>query len=232
MSAVSDFILGKKRPAFLCGKRRLLAQSWRNLLQTINNRSIANCVQRLRLVYVRAVRFTSAHLTQISRGSLNAFGPFLKLENKTLIFPETNSSGDDNQQGPQASTPQQIAELFNSYFESVFTAPSGVRTWSALFTSSHPTLNELEIPVEMVLTSLKQLDINKATGSDGIPVRLLKETAKSLRLGIFPGDWKLENIVPFSRKERELPPYFPSPCHLQSSRVPPHHSRTAWLFSR
>ena len=27
MSAVSDFILGKKRPAFLCGKRRLLAQS-------------------------------------------------------------------------------------------------------------------------------------------------------------------------------------------------------------
>ena len=215
MSAVSDFILGKKRPAFLCGKRRLLAQSWRSLLQTINNRSIANCVQRLRLVYVRAVRFTSAHLTQISRGSLNAFGPFLKLENKTLIFPETNSSGDDNQQGPQASTPQQIAELFNSYFESVFTAPSGFRTWSALFTSSHPTLNELEIPVEMVLTSLKQLDINKATGSDGIPVRLLKETAdqiapsltmlldKSLQLGIFPGDWKLENIVPFSRKERE-----------------------------
>ena len=40
-----------------------------------------------------------------------------------------------------------------------------------------PTLNELEILVEMVLTSLKQLDLNKATGSDGIPVRLLKETA-------------------------------------------------------
>ena len=108
------------------------------------------------------------------------------------------SSGDDNQQGPQASTPQQIAELFNSYFVSVFTAPSEIRTLSAPFMSSHPTLNELEIPVEMVLTSLKQLDINKATESDGIPVRLLKETAdqispsltmlfnKTLRLGIFP----------------------------------------------
>ena len=60
----------------------------------------------------------------------------------------------------------------------------------------------------MVLTSLKQLGINKATGSDGIPVRLLKEIAgqlalsltmlfnKSLRLGIFAGDWKLANIVP------------------------------------
>ena len=82
------------------------------------------------------------------------------------------SSGDDNQQGSQASTPQQIAELFNSYFVSVFTAPSEICTLSAHFTSSHPTLNELEIPVEMVLTSLKQLDINKATGSDGIPVWL------------------------------------------------------------
>ena len=66
--------------------------------------------------------------------------------------------------------------------------------------------------MEMVLTSLKQLDINKATGSDGIPVRLLKVTAdqispslamlfnKSLRLGIFPRDWKLANIVPIFKK--------------------------------
>ena len=83
------------------------------------------------------------------------FGPFFKLTNKTWTFPETKSSGDDNQQGPPASTPQQIAELFNSYFMSVFTTPSEVRTWSAPFTPSHPTLNELEIPVEMVLTSLK-----------------------------------------------------------------------------
>ena len=111
-------VQGKKLPAFLCRKMRLLAQSWRNLLQTINNRSIANCVQRPRLVYVRAVRFTSAHVTQISRGSVNAFSPFFKLKSKTRTFPETKSSGDDNQQGPQASTPQQIAELFNSYFVS------------------------------------------------------------------------------------------------------------------
>ena len=140
------------------------------------------------------------------------FWSFFKLKNKTRTFPETMSSGDDNQQGPQASTPQQIAELFNSYFVSVFTAPSEIRTLSAHFTSSHPTLNEPEIPVEMVLTSLKQLDINKATGSGRIPVRLLKETAeqispslimlfnKSLRLGIFPGDWKLANIVPIFKK--------------------------------
>ena len=167
---------------------------------------------------------------------------FFKFKNKTLIFPETKSSGDDNQQGPQASTPQQIAELFNSYFVSVFTAPSSeVRTWSALFTPSHPTLNELEIPVEMVVTSRKQLDINKATGSDGIPVRLLKETADQIAPSptmllkkIFAArhfSGRLETREYYThfreRKERlcgELLPYFPTPCHLQSSR-------TAWLFS-
>ena len=37
------------------------------------------------------------------------FWSFFKLKNKTRTFPETMSSGDDNQQGPQASTPQQIA---------------------------------------------------------------------------------------------------------------------------
>ena len=132
-------------------------------------------------------------------------------------FPETMSSGDDTQQSSQASTPQQIAELFNSYFVSVFAAPSEAHSLSVPSTPSHPTLNELEIPVGMVLTTLKQLDINKATGSDGIPVRLLKKTAdqiapsltmlfnKSLRLGIFPEDWKLANIVPiFKEGKRDL----------------------------
>ena len=124
---------------------------------------------------------------------------FFNLKNRMQIFPETMSS-------------QQIADLFNSCFVSFFTASSDVRTLSAPFTPSHPTLNEQEIPVEMVLTSLNQLDINKATGSDGIPIRLLKETAsqiapsltmllnKSLRLGIFPEEWKLTNIVPIFKK--------------------------------
>ena len=149
-----------------------------------------------------------------------------------------------------------IAELFNSYFVSVSTSPSEVHSLSEPFTPSHPTLNELEIPVEMILTTLKQLDINKAT--DGIPVCLLKETAdqiapslsmlyyKPLLLGIFPEDSTLEYSTHFQeRKKRlceELSPYLPSSCHLQSSRalcsggftelyIALHQPRTTWLFS-
>ena len=111
-----------------------------------------------------------------------------------------------------------------------------------------------------VPTSLKQLDINKATGSDGIPVRLFKETAdliassltmlfnKSLRLVIFAGDWKLANIVSFFKKgkrnivENYRPiSHFPVIskflerfvlAHLQDHISPSHQSGTAWLFSR
>ena len=94
------------------------------------------------------------------------FWSFLKLKNRLRTFPGTMNSGDDTQQSSQASTTQQIAELFNSYFASVFTAPSEVHSLRAPFTPSHPTQNELEFPVEMISTTLKQLDINKATGSD------------------------------------------------------------------
>ena len=66
--------------------------------------------------------------------------------------------------------------------------------------------------------NLIQLGVNKVTGSDGILVRQLKETAdqispyltmlfnKSLRLDIFPGDWKLANIVPifFKKGKRDF----------------------------
>ena len=126
-------------------------------------------------------------------------------------------------------------------------------TFSAPFTSSHPTLNELEIPVEMVLTFLKQLDIkcNSRAAAEGnrwpdltVPDHVIQQVLAAWH---FSG--RLESREYYThfqeRKERicgELPPYFPYPCHLQSSRalrsggstrshIPPHQSRTAWLFS-
>ena len=208
----------KKHPSLqvksstLCRKRKLLAQSWRKLLLTSNNRSIANCVQRPRLLYARAVRFTSAHLTQISRGSLNAFGPFLSSRIKRGPSLERWARARALKHQHLSRSPSCLILTLCRSSVSVFTAPLEVLTLSAPFTPSHLTLNELEFPVEMVLTSLKQLAINKATGSDGISMPLLKETAdpitpsltmvfnKSLRLGIFSGDWKLANIVSIFKK--------------------------------
>ena len=62
---------------------------------------------------------------------------------------------------------------------------------------------------------LQHLDVNKATGPDGIAPRLLKETAqqiapslsqlfnKSLACGVVPDDWKLANIVPVFKRGKK-----------------------------
>ena len=227
MSAVSDFIptkkiKGKNTPPWITSeiihalRKKEAACSKLKKSPTDHQRQKYRELRTKAKILIRESReiYFSSLDSDLARQP-KRFWSFFKFKNKTRTFHETMSSGDDNQQGPQASTPQQIAELFNSYFVSVFTAPSEIRTLSAHFTSSHPTLNELEIPVEMVLTSLKQLAINKATGSDGIPVWLLKETAdqispsltmlfnKSLRLGIFRETGNSRILYPFSRKERE-----------------------------
>ncbi|CAB3982691.1 Hypothetical predicted protein [Paramuricea clavata] len=77
-------------------------------------------------------------------------------------------------------------------------------------------VDSLILSVTEVQEILKTLDISKATGPDGIPAKLLKETAsviapslcklfnKSLRTGEMPRDWKLANMVPIYKKnERE-----------------------------
>ena len=48
--------------------------------------------------------------SDLSRQS-KRFWSFFKLKNKTRTFPEVMSSGNDNHQGSQASTPQYMAEL-------------------------------------------------------------------------------------------------------------------------
>ena len=122
----------------------------------------------------------------------------------------------EGQKIPRASTPRKTAALFNSYFASVFSDTSRIPPLSTNPPSQGPSLNDLQIPVKMVLTYLKELDVNKASGSDGIPARLLKEAAeqitpsivlllnKSLLQGEVPDDWKLANIVPvFKKGKRE-----------------------------
>ena len=75
-------------------------------------------------------------------------------------------------------------------------------------------LCDVSFTTEDVSEALLALDPNKATGPDGIHCRLLKETARqiapsvtqlfnlSLCCGAFPDDWKLANIIPVYKKEK------------------------------
>ena len=109
-----------------------------------------------------------------------------------------------------ANKPQNIADLFNTYFHSVQNPSSlpnhPVNNEPAV--ASHTELSHLEVTASEVENQLKSLNANKAKGPDGIPGRLLKECAKeissslaklfnkSLCLGMVPAEWKSANIIP------------------------------------
>ena len=83
-----------------------------------------------------------------------------------------------------AKTPTKKAELFNSYFSSVF-QPSTSKTNDTADSriSRLPTdlqLSDITLDVEEVINSLANLDVSKAGGPDGIPARLLKECSHQI----------------------------------------------------
>ena len=109
-----------------------------------------------------------------------------------------------------ADNPAEIVNLFNRYFTSVFTSDSSPHY--ACKPDDTPNITDVNLTVYEVQAVLEALDVTKATGSDGIPARLLKETAeviapslcclfnKSLNTGTLPDEWKLANVVPVHKK--------------------------------
>ena len=79
---------------------------------------------------------------------------------------------------------------------------------------------------EEIVAVIYNLESNKSRGPDGIPVRLLKETAmqiapplrvlfnKFLNIGVLPDEWKLANVVPVHKhgEKSYVEQYRPSPC--------------------
>ena len=80
---------------------------------------------------------------------------------------------------------------------------------------ANPELCDLTFTANKVLAVLSSLDVNKASGPDKIPARILKETPheiapslcelfnKSLRLGSLPTKWKLANTVSVYKKDNK-----------------------------
>ncbi len=102
-----------------------------------------------------------------------------------------------------------IANMFNQYFASIFTKDQdGSFEQKDISHNIIPIIDNVTLSEEDIVAVIKNLDSNKAQGPDGIPVRLLKETAmqiapslrvlynKSLKVGVLPDEWKLANVVP------------------------------------
>jgi hypothetical protein len=112
------------------------------------------------------------------------FWSIFKLNNKQPSVPDTTPMGNavepESSQTRDVSTPTATANLFNRYFTSVFNTDHDnpeERSSPPSSPPSAPGQSDLQLTIEEVARTLLALDTTKATGPDGIPSRLLKETA-------------------------------------------------------
>ena len=109
---------------------------------------------------------------------------------------------------------QSISELFNSFFTSVVNklfesfryARPVFKSTTELFTKKHSEFTAVGKP--FVLKQLKCLKLKNATGIDGLPARLFKDSAVviadrvthlvnlSIKSGTVPSEWKQAKVVP------------------------------------
>ena len=107
-----------------------------------------------------------------------------KLNSRTSIIPQSVLWKTENDQ-KVANNTISIAELFNGYFASIFTNRlhnhEMKNTNTAHFNEPPPQiLNEINFSELEVFAALRSLNPDKALGPDGIPGRILKETAQQI----------------------------------------------------
>ena len=117
-----------------------------------------------------------------------------------------------------AENPEDVANLLNNYFQSIFNPPLSQKEYDnhpSSTTSSYDMLTDIHVTCDDVRRILSSLDVNKAMGPEKIPARLLRCCApyissslsdlfnKSLNTGKIPKEWKSSNITPVPKSDQK-----------------------------
>ena len=117
--------------------------------------------------------------------------------------------------GQYISTNKEKATLFNNFFVKHCRLPQTIPELPAFESKTNATISNIRVNDDLVLKQLLSLDVNKATGPDGISNTILKNIApgiykhlsklirKSIEMSIYPSAWKIANVSPvFKKQER------------------------------
>ena len=106
-------------------------------------------------------------------------------------------------------------EAFNQYFKNQCTLVDTTSTLPLFARTTDLSLTNVNFTENDILKHIRKLNINKAHGHDGIPIRILKLCGDSITLplfiifkrciamGYFPNEWKKANVVTIHKKKRK-----------------------------
>ena len=146
-----------------------------------------------------------------------------------------------NFEGSALTNPADISEAFNSHFTTIGEKlaneiPSSTVDPISYISPTNSVFTVEEIDVSTVDHLLRKINVNKATGLDGIPGKLLKMAAsilspsltqifnKSLFKDIYPNDWKMAKVLPIFKIGKK--------SHLSNYRPTSNISSVANVFGR
>ena len=117
--------------------------------------------------------------------------------------------GTVNYQGRFRNNAKDQAEMFNDFFEEQF---SDASDYNIDIDYSNDSVNDVEFSTSKIRNLLKQLNVHKSPGPDGIHGKVLKNCRESIayplsclfkisyNTGQIPAEWKLANVVPVHKK--------------------------------
>ncbi|CAB4007842.1 Hypothetical predicted protein [Paramuricea clavata] len=227
LTAVNKFVPVKtikdiNSPQWIDGEvRQLVRKKYAALKKFRQNRSIIR-KQKLRCISQNIkslIRKKHREYLERVESSFNKNPKFFWSYHKAILHHKEQHNAVVTYKDITAKTPAEKAELFNSYFSSVFVPSKSTTDTDNNLDSFDPDtqISDITLTTEEVAACLYNLDISKASGPDGIPARILKECSHqiapsicdlfnhSLRTGRLPSEWKSADVTPIHKKDLKEP---------------------------
>lgn len=207
---VPQYKAKKKHPSWydldlikLLKKKENSRRKWKKFLLNENyakySQLRSQCKTKIRECYKQYIRFLQDNI----KNNIKLFWSYSKSKRKMNSYPTTIQYNNNS-----ASTPQDISEVFSSYFQSTFTSHSPNFPNFSTLNDVRPNIVRPTITKECVEDRLFKLIENKNGGPDGIPAYFWKKVGsviahplslifnKSLDEGTFPDAFKRGFVTP------------------------------------
>ena len=144
------------------------------------------------------------------KNNAKRFWTFCRLNTNSRQIPAVVSDGQND-----VTDAADKAKMFNDYFHSVLSTPKTRIALPAVSVKSDNMLAKVVFSEIDVINVLKGLDVNKGSGPDDIPLKVLRECADELAPSLttlfnlsmstctLPEVWKYSNVVPIHKKGKK-----------------------------